>query len=235
MANIRWCKQDITTLSKAVRNFNAKIKRVTAKNPYIADIQPQKLSLKQLRQDIQTRQDFKRVLTDIQSYSIRGAENPYITKKGVNITNYEKEKIDRQFKLINKARKAEIRKYQPSEYRGTKQLIETENLKPLQNTIERVLPRDWAKFTQNLEKQVISGYTKAKQELYKSNYIQAIRNNLGGNSRLINIIQRIPADLLTELLFKNPILHIDFIYSPEDAEEIEELIISSLAAEGCAN
>ena len=72
--NIRWKQDDNQELRKAVKNFNAKISRLEKKDPQNKEALPEKITVKQIKELISTRQDLKRELNALQRFSKRGAE-----------------------------------------------------------------------------------------------------------------------------------------------------------------
>lgn len=107
--NIRWSESDNSELRKAVRNFNAKISRLEKKYPEMKNALPDKVSVKQMKELIDTRQDLKRELNALRRFSKRGAEkfvevdnNDYNLK----ITKWQKQEINRRIGIINRKRKA---------------------------------------------------------------------------------------------------------------------------------
>ena len=71
---IKWKQTDDKELAKVVRNFNNKISRITKKNPDLKNALPDKISVRQLKELINTRQDLKRELNALRRFSKRGAE-----------------------------------------------------------------------------------------------------------------------------------------------------------------
>ncbi len=72
--SIRWTKSDSEDLAKAVKNFNAKIKRLETKFPKTKNSLPQKVSMKEMKDLIKTRADFKREINALKRFSKKGAE-----------------------------------------------------------------------------------------------------------------------------------------------------------------
>ena len=106
--NIRWKPDDSRELRKAVKNFNAKISRLEKKNPQIKNTLPEKVSVRELKGLIDTRQDFKREINALKRFSKRGAEElvsaPNNQNDNTKITKWQKEEMNRRIPLINKKR-----------------------------------------------------------------------------------------------------------------------------------
>ena len=71
---IRWKQSDEAELKKAVRNFNDKIRRLEKKYPNKKTALPERVTLKEIKANIQTRNDFKREINVLKRFSKRGAE-----------------------------------------------------------------------------------------------------------------------------------------------------------------
>lgn len=227
---IRWRDVDSRKIANLVRQFNAKITSVSKKHPELARIQPERIVSKELQDFLKKydRATFNRYVGRLQRYLRKGAELPYTTKQDVTITNWQKREIDNNFRSINARRRAEMNKYQPSAEKGTLRTIEEGNLRPRKNTVNEIKEKNWGKFVENLEKQVLSYADNSRKEQYKQNYIRAIQNQFGDSSPLINIISDIDSESLVKAYYSDPILQIDFVYDPKEAQELERLIIEKL-------
>ncbi len=108
---IKWKSKDHEELTKAVRNFNAKIKRIEKKNPQIKNALPDKLSVKQLKELINTRQDLKREINALKRFTKRGAEELEVIPNNDNnllITKWQRKEINRRIGIINRRREKRL-------------------------------------------------------------------------------------------------------------------------------
>lgn len=116
--NIRWSEADNDDLAKAVKNFNAKITRLGKKYPKIKSALPEKVSVKQMKELIDTRQDLKRELNSLRRFSSKdnviklkenGEYEGIVTVPGskynLKTTKWQKEEMTRGVGYINKVRK----------------------------------------------------------------------------------------------------------------------------------
>lgn len=117
---IRWQKSDNDELARAVRNFNAKITRISNKNPEIKNYLPEKVRLKGYKDEhgnyipglkdlINTRQDLKREINALRRFSKRGAEEIITvpnTDYNLKTTKWQKTEMKRRISYINRRRKA---------------------------------------------------------------------------------------------------------------------------------
>ena len=72
--NIKWNESDSKELARAVKNYNAKITRLSKKEEYKGVILPEKASVKQLKELVSTRRDLQRELKSLQRFTKRGSE-----------------------------------------------------------------------------------------------------------------------------------------------------------------
>lgn len=105
--NIRWKQADSDNLSKAVKNFNAKISRLEKKDPSIKNALPERISVRQMKELIDTRQDLQRELNALRRFTQRGAEqlvdvpdNDY----NLQMTKWQKQEMTRRIGIINRRR-----------------------------------------------------------------------------------------------------------------------------------
>lgn len=231
---IKWTKADDKLLVSTVKKFNAKIARVSKRNPALANIQPAKVSTKTLKNELKDyeRKEFRRYIGRMERYLRKGAEMPYTTREGVNITLWQKREIANTFNAINARRRAELKKYNPTTTTGRMGAIEQNNLQPRKNTIQSIKPKNWGAFVENLEKQLLGSTESVRQAKYKENFLHAVEVTIGKNSRLYNRLMQVPADRLYQYYYTEPLLQISFTSDPKSAEEIEEIMISRLDALG---
>ena len=115
---IRWTKQDTQEIAKVVKNFNAKIKRLENKSPELSNILPEKITTKQLKELINTRQDLNRELNALKRFSKRGAEKVVVVPDSeyeIKITNWQKTEMNRRIGIINRRRKSRLEEIQNTE------------------------------------------------------------------------------------------------------------------------
>jgi hypothetical protein len=198
-----------------VRQFNAKITRTLKKNPELAPYLPERLTVQGLRDKIQTRQDFNREIKSARHFLKPGAETPVTSATGIRTTRWEKREIGIKVGVINRRRNRELKKMNPTTEKGTMGTIRENNLRPKKYDIDKIKASDWDMFVYGVEKQIMSGYTAQKNELYKQNFIKAVKTAFGSKgTEIVEMAQSIPADILVELYYNDPVLQVEFIYNP---------------------
>lgn len=227
--NIKWRQVDNDELSRQVKNFNAKRTRILKKFPTMEEYLPAKMSVKELKKNIDTRQDFNRIVKSLNRFTQKGAEEPIITKQGIKTTKYEIKETSIKVATINRRKTAERKKANVSTEKGTMGTIANNNLLPKKFNIDKIQPHEWDKFTESVEKQVKSTYTSDKMKAYKDNYIQALNNAFGSKAdNIIDIVNNLNGETLVQMLYDNPILQIDFIYDPLEVSVKVEAIETNM-------
>ena len=120
--NIKWRVEDERELRRVARNFNNKLRRLVKKEPESSNILPQfynenteqfesRVTVENLRELIQTRQDYNRILNMLRRFSRRGAEqiieipdNIY----GSKTTKWQRQEMIRMKAIVNRKRKERL-------------------------------------------------------------------------------------------------------------------------------
>lgn len=217
--NIKWRGSDTTALQRAVKNFNAKLTRLIAKNPSNVRYYPEKVSIRDIKSRIATRADFNREINKLSRFSLRGAEKLTTTPTGVKLTKYERKEIGIMTGVINRKRKQEIERLGLTLEKGLKTQVKKQSLTP-KKRLETVQPRDFEKFVESLEKEMASTFNKQQKEKYVSNYFKGLYNQLGAEraNKIVSLLEQQSPDFIVDNSLGNPFLTIDFIYDPHEAE-----------------
>lgn len=120
---IRWSSNDSKELSRVVRNFNAKITRLTKQNPSLKNILPEKVSAKELKGLINTRSDYRREINALMRFSRRGAEEIVkapLNENNVYITKWQRTELLRRVSIVNRKRNLRLKELEilPAKSRG---------------------------------------------------------------------------------------------------------------------
>lgn len=190
--NIRWSEADEAELKRVVKNFNAKLTRLSNKDPQNKNALPERVSAAQLRDLIETRQDLNRELNALRRFSERGAEelvdvpdNDYNLK----ITKWQKKEMTRREVIVNQKRKRQLERvadidmtsrgkslgYKKGEIGMGK--AERIALEPVRSFTPSQNRRDLNKRFKQLRKESISTYWDKRNEVMRTNYIGEIERN----------------------------------------------------------
>lgn len=242
--NIRWRKDDSEALRKAVRNYNAKIDRLAKKNPEIASALPEKTTVRQMKELIDTRQDLNRELNSLRRFSKKGAEELVDvpdSEYNLKITKWQKSEMTRRVAIINRKRSKRLKEISEMEMTSRGESLgytrgqlgmgraEEEQLKPMQPFTPKMTRRDLKMKHKAINLQSQSTYFNRKDEQFRRNFIKGLKENF--NERDIkDVIERIEdMDFKTFYhTFQSEGGNFEFIYPPD--EEQYEAYVNSLKA-----
>lgn len=190
--NIKWTSDDDREIARAVKNFNAKIDYHSKKDPKNKSALPDKVSVKALKELIDTRQDLKRELNALKRFSQKGAEEIIIapdTDYNLKITKWQKEEMTRRAGVINRRRNKRLKEIQEIEVKsGGKGLGYTRGqmgmgkadevaLSPVNAFTPKMNRTDLRFKFEQLKKESRDKYYTEREELLKENYLKGIREN----------------------------------------------------------
>ena len=234
--NIRWTPDDNAELRKAVKNFNAKIDRLAKKDPQNKAALPERITVRALKELIDTRQDLNREINSLRRFSQKGKEeiitvpdNDYNLK----ITKWQKEEMSRRAAVINRRRKQRLKQIQEIEVKqGGKSLgykrgdvgmgrADEIALKPVNAFTPKMNRNDLKYKHRQLMKESRDRYYKEKEELLKENYIQGIKNTYNTEDPIIqDVIESIEdmefEDFYNTFQAEDP--EFEFAYVPPGAD-----------------
>lgn len=105
---IRYDKKLNQEINRTIKNFNQKIARLEKSDENL--ILPSKITKAELKESVYSRQELKRKLKQLQTYSIRGAEKTVTTDGGVNLSLYELQNLQKESRRIKANLTREINK-----------------------------------------------------------------------------------------------------------------------------
>ena len=215
---ITWTDSKSRQLQKAVNNFNAKLKRLTDRDPDRAVLYPDKVSVRSLKRDIDTTEDLNLTLNRLQSFTKRGSENLVTNEKGERFTNYEVDLLKAENELRNERRET-LRNELGLDLKKDKFKVNELGLQPRNLNVDNITRRGFDKALEQVEKELLSSYTTNKMEQYKENYLRSIKKELGSEGdTLVELLEDAPPEKLYNALrddLLNPFIKINFVYSKE--------------------
>ena len=136
---IRYDNKLKSEISRTIKNYNAKVRRLSKKN--LSDVYVPNLLHKEdvlnLKRSVETRTDLRKRLKDLQSFTEKGAEK-IITKKGVTAPKYIHKQLTRYNRILTRQLKKEeyfVTKATPRSFGRAEKL-----------TRKEALDEDYAKF-----------------------------------------------------------------------------------------
>lgn len=193
---INWRESDNEELKRVVRNYNAKLSRIAKKNPQIKNVLPDKVSVAQLKELINTRQDLKRELNSLKRFSKRGSEEIVTvpdTDYNLKITKWQKSEMNRRVAVINRRRKKRLEDLQELEMSSSGEKLgykkgdfgmgkATEiSLSPMNAFTRRMNQADLKMKWEGILRQSQSDYFTQKDFRLRNNYIKALEQNYNSN------------------------------------------------------
>lgn len=230
---------DEAELRRVIRSFNLKVKKVKKANPTFASFQPDKVDVESLVDRVKkgTRAGYKEILRHYQAYLEEGAEEVVRTDAGVVTTQYQVSEMSRQVKNINAFKTANRKKAEKyaSPYKGTMgrtRDVETKNIK---NRTQSIGVREFEAYARSLEERLLRFKNREYDDIYKENYLKAIKAVYGENSRLYQMVSNISPVDLANLYYKDVALSINFSYpaiGTTGSTDDEDYIIHKFAEYG---
>lgn len=205
---IRWRESDLKELSRVVRNYNAKIKRLKQKDPLKykntlpqfydskTDSYSEKITVRQMKELINTRQDLNRELNALKRFSKKGAEEIVVvpdTDYNLKITKWQKTEMNRRIGVINRRRAQRLKEIQEMEMKsrgeelgytreefGMGKQYEKE-LRPMNAFTRRMDQSDLKWKWRSIRNESQSDYFTKRDYQVRENYIKGLKENYNYN------------------------------------------------------
>ena len=244
---IRWNESDERELKRVVRNFNAKLKRLEKKDPqtYNKNTLPtfwdsenetytNRISIRQLKDLIQTRNDLKREINALKRFSKRGAEEIVFiptNDNNVYITKWQRNEMNRRVSNINKRKRYRLEQLESIELEhdgnklgytrkefgmGKIEVNELKQLEAFNPSTERYNVK--ARF-RSIMKQSQTDYFNAKDYALREKFLQGMQENYRENDikEIVESIKNMDIkDFLNEF-YKDPNAF-EWDYPPNEEE-----------------
>ena len=228
---IKWKDLDVKNLQNTVKRFNAKRRRLIKKHPSYETLIP-KMSVRELRKEIDTRRDLNFQLNSMKRFLEKGTEEIVVNPQGVHATRWEIRELRYATNRINAMRRARLEKYiELNDGRLPWRIQDLETLMPKQFTPEKYNLSQFEKTKAGILHMSKSYYWIEADEQYKENYLKSFREEIGIDldKDLYKILQNIDASELVVLAKIDPELSIGFNYSLEDTQSKVSIIRTRLA------
>ena len=234
LPRIKWKTEDVENLRKAVKQFNAKRSRLIKKQPTYETLIP-KMSVRELRKEIETRRDLNIQLNSMKRFLEKGAEDIVVNPQGVHATHWEIRELRYATNRINAMRRSRLEKYKElNDGRLPWRIQDLETLMPKQFTPEKYNLSQFEKTKAGILHMSKSYYWREADEQYKENYLKSFKDEIGKDTDedLYKILQNIDASELVVLAKIDPELSIGFNYSLEEAQSKVSIIRTRLELYG---
>lgn len=235
---IRWQESDAERLNKAVKNFNAKIKRIAKKYPEIEKALPETVKVGDLKQIINTRADLNREINSLTRFTKKRGFNidKDIVSYGdynIKMTRWQKSEINRRVAVINRRRKERLEALEQVEVksRGEAQgftygdigmgKAERLELEPMSGLTPGMNQRDLNKKFKNIVIQSQSDFYTLKDFRCRENYLTGLRQNFDVNEvkDIIEKIENMPLDEFLEIFNSDYSAKFKELYTPNRKQQ----------------
>ena len=233
--NIRWTENDSKQLSKSVKNFNAKVRRLEKKYEGIDGVViPEKVTMKEMRDLIGTRRDLQKELRSLQNFTQRGSEEIVRadTKDNIYLTKWQKQELEKRARTINSERDRRREELESKELihkgeglgytRGAvgMQKAEALQLRPTKAFTPKMTKSDINEKMRHFRKESQSTYWKKRDILMRDNYIKALKEHFNSKANdIIAKIQSMDVEAVKDIIMSDP-SEFETAY-PLTADEVE--------------
>lgn len=220
-SNLRLTQKDIAKIRTLVKKFNAKVTRVSKRNPAIADIQPDKLKTKELVsyfKEQNSRQEFNRKMAQYSRYLENGQELPRLTLGGFNVTEWLFKEIDRSIKADNRriARKAKINPDVTTDTPYRK------------NRTDTIAEKKFKAYAEQVDRRLTPAYNQKLNDIYYNNIMNKYKSMFGENSRVYRRVSKMDKEDFIYESTHNRKLSLEYTYEQMRSSEIEQDIWDEL-------
>lgn len=180
---IRYDKKLDQEINRTIKNFNQKIARLEKQEK---ELLPSRITKKDLKDSVYTRNELQRKLKELQRFSKRGAEDIITTRGGIRLTNYELNEIKRENARLKRNITREINRLKVnkpkifgktqtstfSEMGDTDYLNLVARRKALEKDINKLSRDEFERFTKLIEKTGKS--QQYMNSIFKENYFEML-------------------------------------------------------------
>ena len=180
---IRYDKKLDQEINRTIKNFNQKIARLEKQEK---ELLPSKITKKELKNSVYTRQELQRKLKELQRFSKRGVEDIITTRGGIRLTKYKVNEIKRENARLKRNITREINRLKfnkPkifgktqtstfSEMGDTDYLNLVARRKALEKDINKLSRDEFERFTKLIEKTGKS--QQYMNSIFKENYFEML-------------------------------------------------------------
>lgn len=229
---IKWREEDKRKLQKAVKNFNAKITRVSKAHPDWAAAQPARRSAKEMEQRLKqmTRADFNRAIRSLQRYS-SGKQSAQVrtTPGGAVTTKWQLDQNRYDLQRINRNREEKKQQLLGGAQYGSGKVhkVAEENLYPIKDITGSANQKAFDKFSRMLELKIYNEAEMAGLERYHDNLLRAIDEQLGKNNDVYRRVAAMDSRDVFTLSMQSDTFNFDYVYdkNKDYQERITNLIL----------
>lgn len=179
---INWRRGDYVKLGRAVAEFNRKIDKVRTEENQ--DYLPEKISYRNLKDNILTRQELNRQINSLKRFQRENASNLYETQASMRLTNWEREELRINERVAKAKQTREINRFNNEtkassgftrEQMGS---LELQRMKASRNNLgklETVVGKEFDRLRRRLRTWGSSDFSMRRSITYRKNYIDTMK------------------------------------------------------------
>jgi len=174
---IRWSQKDYVTLGKAVAKFNKKINELNKEERKL--YLPENIEYKEIKENIYTRNELKRVISSLKNFTKQGAEELYTTKAGEQITKWEMNELKLQSRVIKNRLRGELKNLSKVNEQGISRVqMGSERVREIEaqirnlNKLEKKTGWEFQSLRRRIQSSGTMDYTYRKALVYQENYLK---------------------------------------------------------------
>lgn len=231
--NIKWRESDFAEVRRVVKNYNAKLKRLSGRED-LQDFLPDKITAKEIISKVKTRQALNLQLNKMKRFTRKGSEEIVTNAQGVTTIKYQANEYA-IFKRVENTAKKKRKDFlenqdvmQGTESTGQKRVsmgkIKEVNLEPITDTFKEMNQKDWDKMVALMEKKMLKRANRDYERQVLRNYIKGLIHE-GYSDELIEMVLHVDLDKFIDVLDTNVFAEFDFIYGLEELKVKEEQLL----------
>lgn len=241
---IRWQKSDYQELTRAVKNFNAKISRIEKKYPELKNALPEKMKVGELKDIINTRQDLKRELNALKRFTDKNNKISKLSDGSysgieiygdynIKLTKWQRKELNRKIAIINRRKKKRLEALLETQVtsRGEKQgytvgqvgvgSLQINDLAPMEGLTPGASEESIRRKYKSALIQVQSDFLTERDFRTKSSYITGLYRNFNEEEikDIVAAIEKMPVDEFLKTFNSDADAKFEGLYPGNKAQE----------------
>lgn len=184
------------------------------------------MNVQDLKAKIKTAANLKTTLNSLNRIKKKDAFNVISNKEGTFDLKYVLREIGVKLGVINRDRKREMKKLNPSTAKGTMGSIEQNSLRPKKLDFASINPKSWQKFKETVTHQAGFTYKEDKMVQYRENLYKAIDKQLPlVGDYFKGLLDKFSDQVLYESYYDSPFAQLGYVYSKDNENMVMENMI----------
>lgn len=203
-------------ISKQVKRYNEKVKRITKKYPELKPLYKENLKVTDIKKVVLTQKDLNKLTLSIDKLFINENIKPIKTKSGITLNKWAIDEYNKDVKIVNKSKMKELDVMLKTPFKGT-DFSYTQMGGDIGNELRPINKKakdyekisDFRKMLNSVKFRSFPSYSKFRNKMYKDNFIKSLYQvgneyvDEQGNVKTIDlakIISKIPAEKFIDFL-----------------------------------